>query len=125
MSRMSEGERGKEEKRKIGGIMTKERAREREQDIIPLGLEFQHAHGIRLRDTLLLRASGVGLGQLRGLNKWEVSERKGKERKGKENKKKRKRKKKKIQERMEGGGRIITLVAVRLFVGRLSARLRM
>ena len=46
--------------------------------------------------------------------------------KGEERKTKLKEKEKeKIQERMEVGGRIITLVAVRLFVGRLSARLRM
>ena len=44
-----------------------------------------------------------------------------KERKGKENKQK---ENKKIQERIEAGGRVFTLVAVRLFVGRFYARLR-
>ena len=46
---------------------------------------------------------------------------KGKERKGKENKQK---ENKKIQERIEAGGRVFTLVAVRLFVGRFYACLR-
>ena len=88
VSRTSEGEREEEENRKDKD------EREKEEESIPLGLKFQHAHGMRLRDNHALEGIRGWFGAIARTEYMggEWKERKRKEKKSKERKTKRKEK---------------------------------